>query len=369
MSITRRTSVLVLGAGVSEPFGIPLGGQLVDLIANQIDEESSEAVSDHYGGKAFDASIVVNWTEPARWHRHPIFGTIMRQRMNGNTLPTKEAYEAFLEIQALRELLRNQTAETIDSFIAENPKSAPLAKLALAALLLRSSYTPGRENHGEPLSIKPFAARTLKCQHRRNDLPQTERNWVHLLINIIRHGIDSGSVSSNDTIKIVTFNYDTILEHVLETQFANRESPLGPFSNYVEILHVHGQVGKLAPACMNPSEIAFEWSKGISVVKEATPPPEVLAARERARSLIAEAEHVYAVGFAFAGPNCRLLGLNSQPATHNRLLTYCNYDGNRGIKEAARLYASRTEEVPGEWSRPLSVTDFIRAGYLGEPPS
>ncbi len=372
MSISHPKSVVLLGAGVSEPFGMPLGGQLIDLIADQIERETPDALGEDFAGrKGFDPQRVVNWVNAEHWHQHPIYGTAIRSVMQRGSLDHAAAINVHKEVQTLRQLLRNQTAETIDSFIAENPNSALLTKRLVAAMLLRASYDAPPAHSGRPLTLKNFSERVLKCNHRRSSstLPLMERNWIHLLINLIRHAIDDQKIGPANKVKIITFNYDTILEHVLESQFANRESPLEPFGRYVKILHVHGQVGQLDPVCADPGHVATEWADGISIVKESNPPSKVCEDREEARALIAAAHGVYAAGFAFAGPNCRLLGLDKQPTNHIRRMVYCNFDGNRGIKESAARYGSHVEEVPGEWSRPLSVTDFIRAGYLGEPPS
>lgn len=372
MTIVHSNSVAILGAGVSEPFGMPLGGQLIDLIANQIEAETKEACSPDLAGRpGFDPHTVVDWCTPERWYRHPMYGTAIRTAMSGGSLQHEDGIRVHKQLQDLLRLLKNQTAETIDAFIAENPKSGALAKLMLAAMMLRSSYDPPKAGSGGPLKARPFSARVLTCEHRPriNGLAPTERNWIHLLINLIRHAIDEHRVSSGNKIKLITFNYDTVLERVLIDQFSNREEPLGSYTDYIEIQHVHGQVGTIEDSCQDPGLVAAEWAKGICVVKDTQPCEEIANARRRARELISAAQTIYAIGFAFAGPNCRLLGLDKQPRNHLRTIKYCNYDGNRGIEEAVKKYTQHPDPVAGDWSRPLSVTDYIKAGHLGEPPS
>jgi len=308
----------------------------------------------------------VYWAAHAeQWHSHPIYGSIIRARVSDDfRLDREVGIKAHNDLVALQGLLTNQTAETIDAFIAENPGVSSMTKLAIASVILKGLY--GVQSNKHELALRPLVARELAAPHPR----PPERNWIHLLINIVRHGIDSGSVSTSDKIKIVTFNYDTVLEHVLEEQFSNREVPLGHYKDFFEIVHVHGQFPPLARTCSDPGKLAIECAAGINVVNEKTTCHAVEAARARAKSLVWEANKIYAIGFSFAGPNCRLLGLDKMFSDRARQLIYCNYDGNRGIAESAKRYvqAHSITERPGDFARPLSATDFIKAGFLGEPP-
>ena len=68
---------------------------------------------------------------------------------------------------------------------------------------------------------------------------------MHLLINIAREGVRTEAINFENKIKIVTFNYDMVLEYILEKQFSNVSNDLIPEGNdwadYIEIAHVHGR--------------------------------------------------------------------------------------------------------------------------------
>jgi hypothetical protein len=307
----------------------------------------------------------VDWAYKVdHWCKNPVYGSALRNAVDPETgkLSAKSIEQVHNSLQRLRSLLTNQTAETIDAFIAENEGIAPHAKLAIASLLLQRTYhlSDGR------LRIGHLGSRYLPVS--KPDSPP-DRNWIHLLINIVRHGIDNHTVSPANKVQIVTFNYDSILEHVLERQFKNRERPLNDYTQYFEIEHVHGKFPDIQDQCDDPGKIAASWANEIFVVNESNPPDGIRLARERAKYMISHADKLYAVGFSFAGPNCRLIGLNSL-ARPGATLTYCNYDGDRGVKEAASRHASPFTllEFTGDWSRQLGVSAFIRGGHLGEPP-
>ena len=360
MTITSPNSVLLLGAGVSKPFGIPLGGEMLEEIHEGIAKERSALFRVH--GQAVQL-LNAAATSSVTFKRFPYCGVIARDflRKSGAENPLDEALNS---LERFQHLLKNQTSETIDDFIVENPTCARLAKLAIATRLFAGCY-----------SIEEGGCH-LRPLDRRKTPDGDERNWIHLLINIIRHGIRNGEVSSERKISIVTFNYDRILEHVLETQFSNTESNYGRFASYVDIHHVHGACGALTQRADNAQEVIADWANGIHVVNEKTTIPEIDSARNAARTLIKNASEIYAAGFSFAGPNRRLLGMENlmgnAMANTTRTLYFCNYDGNIGVSRGAHrcLVGSQTEVVEDKGDRiaGLSVVDWIRAGSLGELP-
>lgn len=367
MSITNANSLLLLGAGVSAPFGMPLGGELIDAIAVQLKRELARTKrKNNFGSEElYPPDYFERWLNDAEtWRKNPIFASVLFHfAENNERIHASAIASAHTALSRLHDLLRNQTAETIDAFIAENETIAPFAKLALASVMLEKTYglQDGR------LVLRPLNARYLPAL--KPDQP-SERNWIHLLINIVRHGIDRGDVTQQHKIKIITFNYDCILEHVLSTQFNNRERDLQDYSKYFEIVHVHGKFDAMPAQCLHPARLACEWAKQICVVNEREPSTQVLDDRTRAREMLIAAKQVYSIGFSFAGPNCRLIGLAAETSRPGSGLKYCNYDGDRGVKEAAARYAGAYSqiEIAGDWQRPLSASAFIKGGHLGEPP-
>lgn len=371
MSITNPNTVLILGAGVSAPFGIPLGGELIDQIASAIGVErrSLESANDPFGTQLENACRYGAY-QPDGFFAFPIHGAIARKYSNLDQQKFDKARfsEDRDRLYRLGTLLSNQCSETIDDFIVENPSYAELAKIAIAALLLKKCYYQPNAHAAKPWAPHVFDGRTFG----QND----ERNWIHLLINVIRQGIRKGEVTKDNKIKIVTFNYDRILEYVLSRQFSNTEAGHGNYADFIDIYHVHGRFEDVATENLDFAAMTLRWASGVHVVNEQTVPKEVVEARKVARELISDAIEIYCVGFAFSGPNCRLLGLDNlqlrQPNLR-RYLYYCNYDGNVGVKRSAErvnrpLKRIVVEEAAGTRERPLSVSDWLKAGHLGELP-
>ncbi|PHR91333.1 MAG: hypothetical protein COA69_12545 [Robiginitomaculum sp.] len=381
MAITDKNTVLVLGAGVSAPFGLSLGGGLMTEISKQLNAEKQSLSSDETEMWGVLRPLKRAATNASGFYKMPLHGAIASKHLSDQgALNDKGVEDDLRAIDGLITLLNEQTSETIDDFIVENSSCAELVKVCIAALFLKSCYRFGK-TRGE---VHPFSARQLSFGKGG----ESERNWIHLLINIIRQGIHEKTVSSENKIQIITFNYDKILEFVLDKQFSNTELLVGKdYRDYIDIIHVHGECGDLKDVEPSPAKVSCDWAGGIHVVNEDVP-EQIKKQRNKAREIIRTAKELYFCGFSFSGPNCRLLGLDMpSKEVRSRTMFACNYDGNVGVLRAVKkyevsygfippmaemdekYYAETTiDVVGGSVENPLSVSDWLKMGHLGELP-
>lgn len=394
MAVTDKNSVLILGAGASVVFGMPLGGELIDLIKEQILAEISRLnsikLNDFYRRCEDYIYRAIDHNEEI--FSIPIHATVFK------TYTGTENYSHFNQqeraLEELLGLLSNQTSETIDDFIVENPSYSRITKICIAAVFFKKLY----EKNGKNISLKPLGQRNFKKRKRVGEVGDiyshyNERNWIHLLINIIRQGIRNEKVSPSNKVKIITFNYDMILEKVLDQQFSNSELMRGKsWVDYIEVIHPHGKCAPMLDNLDNVAETISDWASGIFVVQEheSDLPEELLEDRSKAKTYVLAAHEICAAGFSFAAPNCRLLGMQnpwgnlkyfSSEGAFDRYFRFCNYDGNYGISRAVNAFefdgnnpngvsqaSNIIDEQPGTPDKPLNVADWIRMGVLGELP-
>ena len=390
---------MIVGAGASVDFGMPLGGELIEFLSHKIlnkdwwdkttfygedtcrvPPEATNYLNDLPAGKKNDAFAALAWKHDADSFKKDSSRTI-----------------------ELGHLLKNQTSETIDDFISLNSGYASLAKLFVASDFANRLYDWSLEER--IFKLKSLSQRHLlrtpiewdeqaqnfteKKDENGKPIVLRERNWIHLLINIIRHGINKNG-PPKEKIRIISFNYDGILEKVLSDQFMNTESLLDEQKNhgrtyrdYIEIIHPHGFCGELeeTPPNNNPWKLAESWAQQISVVNErhTAVTPKVSLARAAAKLWIKEAPQIYAAGFAFSKPNCDdILGLSEN---YNCVLSYLNFNDDigldLGVKNNVHHIVWEDKDHPvqpkivraaGTKDRPLSIANWIRAGHLGELP-
>lgn len=368
MSIVEPGSVLILGAGSSADFGLPLGGQIIDTIKDVTTER--ELRTGQYSGEY--SKLPSQWSHtlclrPKEGLLNPIGAILNYQYLVGRQNFTQdELYAKRLEALEFGNALNHQTSDTIDDFISLNPKFALIAKQCIAAVFAGKIFSC--DEHGTRVFPNAFVGRL--CADKKT------RNWIHLLINIARHHYRG--TPPKEKIKIITFNYDGILEHVLAKQFSNVEEEFGAYTDYFEIIHPHGCCGEIQDTYNDLWKSMTEWANNIWVVNEplAHLPKVVTDARERAKELIAGSKHIYAAGFAFSRPNCKLLGLDKKDRVK---ITYHNFNNDIGMDLAVEAIAERWVLKAGEYpkwirkgagseGRLLPIANWIRAGYLGEMP-
>ena len=299
---------------------------------------------------------------------------------------TKEILDV---VRLCSNLLRDQTSDTIDDFIAMNPSVADVVKVTVSWLFFTRLYrlAPAFEGSSE----KVFRLRRVEARRHGSASGQEpgRRNWTHQLINMARHGIAEGHVDQSNGLRIISFNYDGILETVLSKQFANAEAVQDyDWEDYIQIVHPHGFMGEMDDEVREPLPIIRRWAESIAVIGEAedTLTDEVNSARATSRRWIGEAVSIYAAGFSFSATNCRrvLKPESSQPRVRRRL-SYLNYDGSRGVERAAERFAKevigsegtahregRAAEVhearppQGEYAH---IDEWFAANVPGETPS
>ena len=372
MSIIDEGSVFIVGAGCSAPFGVPVGGSLVDDLAKQLAEEFNKATGAPTNRHPQPIRNAVSRASqfPKQFTSFPISLSVYSTAKE-TTHNNVEKWTADLnKLIALEKRLKGQASETIDDFIVENPDYSEITKIGIAWAIFDRLYN--FENGPNQFVRKDVSARYLDDNHTRN--------WIHLLINIIRAGIRSGDVSSENKVKIISFNYDPILETVLDEQFSNTEVDYGRYTDYIEILHPHGAFTDFQKEVRQPARLICSWAEEISVVNEAHIPEAIGEIRQNANEWIRASGTVYAAGFAFSKPNCDMLGLNregyaNKPSPIKPTIHYCNYDGGAGLSEIVTRRAARdmhnnpvVSEQSGTLDRPLSVEQWIKGGFLGEMP-
>ena len=346
MSIIDEGSVFIVGAGCSAPFGVPVGGSLVDDLAKQLAKEFNKATGAPANRHPQLISSAVSTASqfPKQFTSFPISLSVYSTAKEKPHINVEKWTADLNKLIALEKRLEGQTSETIDDFIVENPDYSEITKIGIAWAIFERLYkfkqSPNR------FIRKDVSARHLNqtVWHDGKSKEIEIRNWIHLLINIVRQGIREGSVTKENKVRIISFNYDPILEIVLEEQFNNTETEYGPYTDYIEILHPHGVFTDFGTEVTEPARLICSWAKKISVVNEneSLLPQSVQNQRDAAQERMLQATNIYAAGFAFSKPNCDLLKLQKKPqpasgfGISKHYVIYCNYDGSLGLSEIVK---------------------------------
>lgn len=193
----KQRTVLILGAGASnDAAGFPTGHELLDIICEGMRTSG---------------------------------GILTLQMRNAGFNPP--------ELLAFRKQLKSSNCTSVDEFLQSNKHWEKIGKAAMAAELLKCEANSAHES-GKLFHTSP-----------------EEYSWYkELLKRLFAHGIDG---LNDNTLSIVTFNYDRSLEHCLFESAKNRYAidRKGPINEQVQqcidnidaipIVHVYGSLGRL----------------------------------------------------------------------------------------------------------------------------
>lgn len=258
----KKNSVLVLGAGASASYGLPLGNDLVRLILEDIDAGGDRRA------------------HAAKWTKIP-YGTLTE-------IATK---------------LSLSKTDSIDDWLLKHNRFLEAGKVLICHAI----------NSCEDSSHFGYNAN-----------PALKDKWMHWLWNRMKDGLTRvEQLREQNDIAFVTFNYDRMPEHFLFEAAANSfdcsEEEAAKAIRQFEFVHIHGQSGFLewdkpnATDVSNPYkaksgtegawELAVRCAKSIRIASEQNPSQTII----RARELLALSRQTFLLGMGYHASNLKKL--------------------------------------------------------------
>ena len=264
-------TVLVLGAGASQPYGLPLGLTLVSDIIN-----------------GFAMSGEGLWR--------------LLSRIDTFDRPVREG-----DIRDFQERLSRSRPPSIDAFLAhQEPAAVNIGKLCIAAVMLNSE---NRDKTGSPDKTADWYQYLV---------------WEHLMRDATPETFDQNKLS------VVTFSYDRSFEWFLDSCVAlnwrlRPDQARSLVRNAVPIVHLHGDLGPLDQRGYGTARTESLHDMHVDAVADAA--MRIRVAHEgggtdtfvQAKRLIAEARTVCILGFGYDQTNIANLDLHGTMSVNAKL--------------------------------------------------
>lgn len=331
----KRPTVLVIGAGCSAEFGLPVGNTLKEEIADQLETLGQDWESDEVGF----ASVS---------HRDKCLQYAVERA------GSDQGKMGWVRLaNSLADGIRH--APSIDNYLhlhRDDADAVTIGKLAIARQIIRAeershlsendidlSYIKSRTN-GAPLWLQELVL------HAQADVPRA----------------DMGQIFTNLT--IITFNYDRVIEHYLYHALMklgrlSRDQAAGAMSK-LRIIHPYGKIGRLPwqpeDGC-NVLEYAggdqllagdvLESGRRLRTFTETVEDPEII---EPMHSAIRDASQIVFLGFSFLPQNLKLLTPKERCSAQ---LSYATklYESDANVRIAESDIAEMIRSV--HWSSPI----------------
>lgn len=290
----KKSTVLVLGAGASIPFGFPSGETLTENIY--------EGPGD-FGGHSLLGEYRISPSFP----NDPEFRNNYQQIISEDSNFRKK-YREF------KQALELSGQASVDAFLEGRPDFVDIGKLAIAGVLLNCEDTK-----------RMFGGMA------------GEKNWYKSLFNKLTEGRSLESFGQN-RLAIVTFNYDRSLEQYLFTalkhSYGKTDEECAKAVETIPIIHVYGSLGSLpwqAKDNNTPYGLREKGSQTIKLEQIVKASETITIIRNdndleefnKARELMDEADRVYFLGFGYDKTNVDRLKLSSLRYKHNKFGGTC----------------------------------------------
>ncbi len=152
---------------------------------------------------------------------------------------------------------------------------------------------------------------------------QSSRDWYKILVQSLTEDVSLDHLAINNSLTIITFNYDRSLEQylflALKNQFGAEENEVAQHLSKLNIIHLHGQLGYLPWQSIEGADKKVEYMNGLDPerIKEAANGIKIIYETdfklhefERAISAIEYAETVLFLGFGYHPLNLKRLSLS-----------------------------------------------------------
>jgi len=259
--ISEKT-VFVLGAGASWPYGYPTGKEL-------------------------RREIISNYARDCQHY--------LERNVRNKALVPQEVAKA----KRFAETFDKSGTKSIDLFLATNPEFMRDGK---RAIIFRIFIAEGRSRFREAMK-------------------DANQDWYSYLLEKLTEGLtkkDDYKHFRDNNVAFITFNYDRSLEYILYETLVNKFNGIDPEEiknelGQIPIIHVFGQIAGLDWQDL-PSKIEYRRDVGLINVEDLIENLQIVyeegperAELTEARRLIADAEHIFFLGFGYADENLRVL--------------------------------------------------------------
>jgi hypothetical protein len=259
---------IIVGAGASLPYGLPLAGSLLQDAGNRILDLDDRRV------------------QLARTGFLPDNDDIARNNyMNRALLRSIKAPSHLQKVAGpFREHLVQQN---LDDFVRDHPSLTSVVSMLITIALISAMYRP-KDGMWE-----------LSSDLRKSGLA-LESDWMRLFVGVVRP-----MASAENKLHIISFNYDSLLERSMRMYWSGSEIGYAKIDDAVEFIYPNGKFSDLPERLSSLDQYLNTQAEQLRLGNNHD-----RDARDRAKAIIDDSHRIFSVGFSFSDDNTRLLGLD-----------------------------------------------------------
>ncbi|MBT9446093.1 MAG: hypothetical protein IV086_10380 [Hyphomonadaceae bacterium] len=279
---------IVLGAGASVDFGLPLGRTLWSMVSTEVKcfaETFRERGATTFG----DFNTIT--------HHH----ISQERRCIGDALRGVAGDTALVALYQASEVITSANVHSsVDDFVRDHPSLSAPIQAAVAASIFSALYEP-EDGGGRYWNLKErLSAGTLIHTIDREGRETVVRNWVRQFVGLVRPA--SARVETVTPISIVSFNYDRLFETLVRKFWPLAEVTYPSVDECFRFIYPYGAFTGLPDTVQDVERFLNQQRAALSFMGTSELGEEVA-------SMISNSTRVLFVGFSFAQTNMDILGV------------------------------------------------------------
>lgn len=334
-------TAIILGAGASADFGLPLGSELYDSALHRLKNFRSQWYARADRDNFWNANRAINFINSDE------FASLFSDHVINTFEDGQRGYD-ITGLFELVEIMETAPAYSLDTLALEYPESSDYLRILVANELIN----PIRSQ----ISLDDDGKEVWAWRRRIIDDPykpgKSIQNWIHLFCSMARNSVTKNPDQSFD---IVSFNYDRVFEKVAGSIWEHPSRQVGAFDQLFTFHYPHGK-------------IHWETGAGRSVISATE--SELIFAHNKpsyfrgdsVQDAIHQADILIFLGFHFSPENIETLALRN--VRSNAQVIFQNFNDNKGLdRRVSELEFANCAKFTG------SIASAILEGELGELPS
>lgn len=305
-------TTIILGAGASYEFGAPLGAALWDQVAQNTQLLAKRYASRAGGTLTRELNPVgnENLTPEARAYYNEIERLLTEDAVAIDGIMGEAGISARLNLklntvlQKIAERVADANVhQSVDDFLRDNPKLLPPLRVLMAASVFQGLYE-SKESYPSEWRLRPLVfEKRFTSPHTKAKVTAKVDNWLLRFVGMCRPILIKAG-STPHKVKVISFNYDRLMETVLERYWQKAERDFPPLCDCFEFIYPYGSFSEFPDTVQRPGKWLQEQSQGIGLATG-----EGNAKSKAVRTALNEAVQVFSIGFSFTESNIALLGL------------------------------------------------------------
>lgn len=338
-------SSIVVGAGASFDFGLPLGGELWNEIVTRC-RQTLSVVSDDSLSRTRSISAIADECRAS----DPVTFAFLSNLPDTSLTCTTVLYSLMNAID------RADVHPSVDDFIRDNQSFGNPLRALIAGILFTGLYDrPGNTWHLKSSLLERTIPTPQRRRNAADERPPPALNWIRAMVGQFRQMLGP-KIVPRFPVRVVNFNYDRLFAHVARHFWNNAEAQYADFDKCFEFIYPYGSFSELPDTVHDAGEWLLEQSRNLKTADAYTKNK-----GSHLEATVRLSDQIFLIGFSCGKANADLLNISERG---DGSALYAQNYGGKDVRLARYLASINADAVDNG-----SMSELVSNGFFDQRSS